>query len=230
MSKFKVFFAILTLGYQLQSQVLAISFDREFVEQLAQQSVLDSLSGVANRKISVSAAKLDPRIIIKSCDQNLQANIPDINNSRNVNVKITCEGSTPWNLYVPVKVAVNAPVVVAKFAIDRGSMLTPDNIHVAYVDEKRLRGEAIANPNSLYGAKAKRNIVKGKSISPNHVCSVCKGDSVTLIASSSSFNIKTSGTSISNGHLGDKVRVKNNRSGKLVTGRVTGVNKVTINL
>ncbi|REL30306.1 flagellar basal body P-ring formation chaperone FlgA [Thalassotalea euphylliae] len=230
MSKSKILFTFLTLCYQLQSQAIATSFDRDFIEGLAKRSVEDSFTDVSNRKVSVTAAKLDPRIVIKPCDQNLQANIPDIHNSRNVNVKITCEGSSPWNLYVPVKVTIDAPVVVAKYAIDRGSMLTPDNIQIAYVDEKRLRGEAIGDVNTLYGAKAKRNIVKGKAISPNHVCSVCKGDNVTLIALSSTFSIKTSGTSVSNGHVGDKVRVKNNRSGKLVTGRVSGVNKVTINL
>ena len=230
MSKSNILFTILALCYLLQLPATAASFDRTFIEDLAKRSVEDSFTQINNRQVSVTAAKLDPRITIKPCDENLHANIPDIHNSRNVNVKISCEGSSPWSLYVPVKVIINAPVVVAKYAIDRGSLLTPDNIQVAYIDEKRLRGEAIVDASSLYGAKTKRNLVKGKVISPNHICSVCKGDNVTLIARSNTFSIKTSGTSVSNGHVGDKVRVKNNRSGKLVTGLVSGVNKVTINL
>ncbi|NMP32870.1 flagellar basal body P-ring formation protein FlgA [Thalassotalea sp. M1531] len=228
MSKTKIFLTFLILSCQQFCFAKANTYDHQFIENLAKTSVLVSLPKSKEKKIVVETVKLDPRIVIKPCKNQLSANIPENSRSRNVNVKITCEGSTPWSLYVPVKVTETKAVLIATQPIDKGSVLTPDNVKVRYLPTLKVRGEVITTSNNVIGAKAKRNISSGKPISKRYICLVCKGDNVSLIAKSDSLQIKTAGTSINSGHLGDKVRVRNDRSGKLVTGRVTGLNKVTI--
>jgi len=119
--------------------------------------------------------------------------------------------------------------VVTLSAIDKGSVLTLENIGLKYVDEKRIRGERMTNPTILIGAKSKRTLSMGTAITRKNICSVCKGDSVTIEAKSSSLSIRTDGVSMGNGHIGDKVKIKNERSGKIVNAKVSGLNKVEIN-
>ncbi|WP_448213139.1 flagellar basal body P-ring formation chaperone FlgA [Colwellia sp. MEBiC06753] len=228
MSKTNIFLTFIALCCQYSVAAFATNFDRDYLEHFAEKTVRDGIPDQDNKKVSVTANQLDPRIVIEPCDSQLSANIPENHNSRNVNVKISCDGSNPWFIYVPVKVSIEVPVLVAKQAIDKGSVLTQDNVAIEYQNESQLRGEVLKKQDDAIGAKAKRNIYRGRAISPNQICTVCKGDSVTLVASSSLIEIKTEGTSISDGHLGDEVKVKNNRSGKLVTGLVTDLNKVTI--
>ena len=71
---------------------------------------------------------------------------------------------------------------------------------------------------------------KDSAIYSNNVCIVCKGEMVTILANSSSFQIKTNGTALSDGTVGEQVRIKNNRSGKVISARVKAINKVVINL
>jgi len=228
MSNIKTFLTFLLVNFQAISYAWEVSYDHNYIENLATNTVLASFSEKKSHQIKVVAAQLDPRIHIKACDKPLSANIPENHKSRNVNVKITCDGSIPWSLWVPTKVTVTKTVLVAKQAIDKGSILTENQLELVQLPEYKIRGEVLNSLSIAVGAKAKRNISKGKPIAKKQLCTVCKGDTVTLIASNSLLQIKTAGTSIENGFLGDSIKVKNNRSGKLVTGRVSGVNKVTI--
>jgi flagella basal body P-ring formation protein FlgA len=67
-------------------------------------------------------------------------------------------------------------------------------------------------------------------ISPRNICLVCKGESVTIIAKSNDFMIKTIGKALSDGSKGEEVKVRNSKSGRIINARVESVNKVIINL
>ncbi|MFD2168113.1 flagellar basal body P-ring formation chaperone FlgA [Thalassotalea euphylliae] len=230
MSKTKIFLTFLFMCCQLLTTTVADTYDREYVENLAHETAMAWFATDDSKHVSVEVSKLDPRIIIKPCAADLVANIPENHSSRNVNIKISCVSSTPWQMYVPVRVKTMVPVVIANQTISKGSMLTEDNVEVAMMAETKVRGERVTDLSAVIGAKSQRNISKGRNITRRNICIVCKGDSVTLVAKNSILQIKTTGTSISSGHLGDNVKVRNDRSGKLVTGQITGLNKVTINL
>lgn len=230
MSKTKIFLTFLLSLIYFSTAANAETYDRAYLENLAKNAVTEAFVNDSSEHISITVSRLDPRLVIQPCDGQLNANIPEKLSGRNVNVKINCSGSTPWHLYVPVRLSVQAPALVAKQAISKDSVLTENNVEIVFVDKHQIRGEPITNINDVLGAKTKRNISQGKSINRRHICLVCKGDQVILEAASSVLSIKTAGTSLGNGHLGDKVRVKNNRSGKTVFGIIKGINKVAINL
>ena len=210
--------------------VLAAQYDREYIENLAKSFVEESLPNDENHKREISVAKLDPRIVIKPCQLPLSANIPEKRSSRNVNVKISCSDSTPWQLYLPVRVKTLVKVLVTTMPINKGSVLDDSNSAVIYQSEQTLRGEYIASSEGIWGAKATRNIAKGRSITKRNICIVCKGENVVLVAQSDTFSIKTAGKALSNGGIGDEVRVKNVQSGRTVTAEVKAINKVVITL
>ncbi len=230
MRKTKLFITFLTFQAIVVSFCHAQIYDRAYIENFAKRQLTSSLSTSDDKKVSVQITKIDPRVRIKPCLSELSANIPQNHNGRNVNIEISCDDSTPWSIYIPSRVRIMAPIVVALSAIDKGSRLTSDNIGIRYVDEKRIRGEKIKNPNEIIGAKSQRTLSSGSTITRKNICVVCKGDSVTIEAISAVLNIKTTGIALSNGYIGDKIRVKNERSGKLVSARVSGLNTVKIKL
>jgi flagellar basal body P-ring formation protein FlgA len=230
MRKTKLFITFLAFYAIWASFSQAQMYDRAYLENFAKRQLASSLSTSDDKKVSIHVTPIDPRVRIKPCQSELSANIPQNHNGRNVNIEISCDDSTPWSLYIPSRVSIMAPIVVALSAIDKGSRLTSDNIGIRYVDEKRIRGEKIADPSGILGAKSKRTLSSGSTITRRNICVVCKGDSVTIEAVSDVLNIKTSGIAQSNGYIGDKIRVKNERSGKLVSARISGLNTVEIKL
>ncbi len=208
----------------------AMEFDKAYIENLAKSHVEKSIPVLANKKVNITVSKIDPRVNIKPCQSPLSANIPENSKGRNVNVKISCSDSISWQLYIPVRIKTMVELLVATSTISKGSVLDTDNTAIIFKDEATLRGEIISHNNGILGAKAKRGISKGSAITKRNICLVCKGESVTIIARSKSFLIKTTGTALSNGAVGDQVRVKNKQTGRTVTGKVKAINQVVITL
>ena len=190
----------------------------------------ENLSAPPQGKMIIKVARIDPRIAIKPCQNALMANIPEKEQLRNINVKISCPDATPWKMYLSAKVALTYPVLVAKSTIAKGSTLTEFNTEIQYIAANKIRGEKLSSHTSVLGAKSQRRIAQGRPINKKHICTVCKGDSVTIIAKSANFSIKTHGIALSSGNVNEQIRVKNTRSGKVITPQVWAINQVIINL
>jgi len=204
--------------------------DRASIEALVIDFLKEKTSTPIDGKITITVANIDPRVIIKPCQQTLALNIPEKDIGRNVNVKITCPDSISWMMYLPAKIIKKFPVVVARNIIDKGTTLTSANIEVQYLPQNKIRGIKLTHISSALGSKAKKRIGKGRTINKRNVCLVCKGDAVTIIAKSSQFMIKTQGIALSSGTMNQQIKVKNKRSGTIITPKVTAINQVTINL
>ena len=207
-----------------------ILYDRAYIKHLAKITVEQIIPVPANGKTIVSPSNIDPRINIKPCSESLQANIPENYSSRNVNVKIFCSGSIPWQIYLPVKVSIQIPVVVATRKINKGMLLSADNIGIEWRDLYKTRGQTLDDPTKLYGARSFRNVNHGKLLSEQMICVVCKGENVTIIAQSNDLMIKTEGIALKNAMFGQQVPVKNTHSGKTITAQVKTMNQVVIHL
>jgi flagella basal body P-ring formation protein FlgA len=58
---------------------------------------------------------------------------------------------------------------------------------------------------------------------------VCKGDIISIFAKTSTLTIKTQGVALKDGNLGEQIQVKNQKSGKIVSGRVKDVDSIEVN-
>lgn len=206
------------------------TWDKAYLENFAKKHLEEKLLPPEEGKISISVASIDPRITIKPCQQKLIANIPEKTTSRNVNVKISCGDSTPWQIYLHARIERTFPVVVASTTIEKGVMLSRDNINIQFIASNKIRGQKFTKLKAILGSKAEKRIGKGRAINTRNVCLVCKGDSVTITAKSSNFNIKTQGIALSSGNLNKQIRVKNTRTGKIIRPKVTAINQVAIHL
>ena len=207
-----------------------MTFDRAYIENFAKTFVEKQLTPAPDAKVEVVVSTIDPRVQIKPCESPLQANIPENHNGRNVNIKISCADSRPWQIYLPVKIMTTVPVLVATENINKGTRLENSNIGIVYQPQNRIRGESLNQANLVLGGRAKRSVSKGTPITRRNICIVCKGDSVTIIAQSDDFTIRTTGIALKDGNIGEQIRVKNKQSGKTITARISAINKVIIDL
>jgi flagella basal body P-ring formation protein FlgA len=206
------------------------TWDRAYIEAFAKKHLEAKILPPVGGKISISVANIDSRITIKPCQQELIANIPEKTTSRNVNVKISCADSTPWQMYLHARIEKTFAVVVATATIDKGTMLSRENISIQYLGSNKIRGKKFTDIAAVLGSKAEKRIGKGSVINTKNVCLVCKGDSVTITAQSSNLMIKTQGIAVTSGNLNKQIKVKNTRSGKVIRTKVTAINQVSIHL
>lgn len=226
----KLFFFFLSLLLIKQPIATAIELDSAFIERFAVDYLIKQFPSTDEEKVRISVAQLDSRIIIKPCKIPLTANIPEKASTRNVNIKISCDESTPWKIYLSAKVEITKAVLIATSTISKGDMLDESNVELAYIAKNKIRGDKLTDTAIVFGAKAKKRIAEGRAISKRSICLVCKGDRVTIIVSSKSFNIKTQGIALSSGNIDEQVSVRNTRSSKVITPRVSAINQVVIHL
>jgi len=230
MRTIKVFLSIMYFIALFPLVSSATTWDIAYIESFAKSYLESKIAPPSGGRISFNVANIDPRVIIKPCQVPLKANIPENTSRRNVNIKITCEDSTSWKIYLPAKIERTFAVVVASTTIEKDDMLTKQNIAIEYIAKNRIRGEKLTDINAVLGSKAEKRIGAGRTITKKNVCLVCKGDAITIIAKTESFMIKTKGTALSSGNLNQQIRVKNSRSGRVIKPKISAVNQVTINL
>lgn len=211
--------------------VAAITYSKEEIQAFAVEHAEKVYPSNPNENIKGVATRMDSRIQIKPCKQELSFTAPNISAySRNLTVRVRCLDSNGWSLYVPVKMQILVPILVAAGTIEQGDTLTSSSVKLAMVDKSYMRKNTLANDKKVLGAKAKQQILAGQAILNNNLCFVCKGELVTIEANTQGLSVKASGYAMSDGSFGDMIRVRNKSSKRIVNGRVTDVGKVKISL
>ncbi|RTK92909.1 MAG: flagellar basal body P-ring formation protein FlgA [Rickettsiales bacterium] len=99
--------------------------------------------------------------------------------------------------------------------------ITLDNSHNSYLTEIK----------DVVGMQAKKYIASGQMIKNSDVASpniIKNGDPVNIIYSTGVINLKTIGTSMGAGAIGDMLKVKNSSSGAVLLGQIINKNTVKI--
>mgnify|MGYP003915022371 FL=1 len=207
---------------------------------LAQQTLLKKVKDYVSQEVNpeglsnirVKTLPLDRRIRIRPCSVPLTFELAQKRSyTRQFPVKVSCNGDTEtWKLFAQVHVNEYIETLVTTEHIAKGEIVDESKFAVTLVDKHRIRNRSTNSSKALIGGRAMRNIPRGYQISDSDVCLVCKGDDVAIVAKSEFMMIKTSGTAIENGSLGESIKVKNNSSDRIVKGVIGELRQVYVNL
>jgi flagella basal body P-ring formation protein FlgA len=180
-------------------------------------------------QLTVKAAHLDSRLKLSTCSEPLKTSVPGKQSlTGNITVLVSCN-TEGWQVYVPVRVKQLLPRVVAAKPLARGAVLSASDLMVQMIETRFQRGVVFEHPQQIIGSKVKRNVNMGDAIQGNDICLVCRNDAVLIKAGRSGLDIVTKGTALSDGSLGEQIRVQNAKSKRVVDGIITGVGEVTVN-
>jgi flagellar basal body P-ring formation protein FlgA len=177
---------------------------------------------------------LDARIRLQACGATLVAFTHQQRvglGRQTIGVKFQSE--TPWTVYVPVTVKLIEPVVVAAKASSAMHVLRVTGVVVKQVDVGALHHGYLSDTKLVVGQQLKYPLAMGSVISQNAVKSekiVRGGEMITLIAVVGSIQVKMNGTAMADGSLGQRVRVKNSSSKRVMEGVVDGPGIVRVKL
>ncbi len=230
MSKLKILLLFSCFSNLFSPYTLSQEFDSVYLENLIKTYLEQQLTIPEQGKLQIEISAIDPRIKIKSCDQLLKISTPKKHKSRNINVQISCDSPNSWRIFVTAKISQVIPVVVAQRYIAKGSPLSSDNLMVISKETFKIRGEYITALDKLTGVKATKSISKGKIINRKNTCLVCKGEQVIINANANNFNIQTSGIALMDGIKNQTIKVKNSRSGRIISAKIKSSTQVEINL
>ena len=173
---------------------------------------------------SVTAGSLDSRLRLARCDVPLEAFQPS--GSRmlgNTTVGVRCTSSSVWTLYVPVSVSLFGDVVVAARPLPRSHLLTAADLKLARRDLAQLHAGYYSNIDQLVGKQAGRNIALDTAVSSLLVkepLAVRRGQRISLVATAGGLEVRMTGEAMSDGTAGERIRVRNLHSKRIIDGIV----------
>ncbi|MCL9783910.1 flagellar basal body P-ring formation protein FlgA [Vibrio sp. S4M6] len=198
------------------------------IQKAAQEHVLRTVKSEPGTQLTAHAASIDSRIRASNCPEPLSTSSNSKNPAAsNITVLVSCP-SDNWRVYVPVRLTLTGPQVVAKHNLDRGQILNNSDVTVGMVDLLKQRRQGFSSPSGILGAKLKRNIRAGEAIESSDICVVCRNETVVIKAIHNGMAITTKGTALTDGSQGEQIKVKNNKSNRIIVGRVTGIAEVTV--
>jgi len=182
----------------------------------------------------IEVGRLDPRLRLPACGNPLQTFATGTRPTVGaVTVGVRCESHKPWTLYVSARVAVYGPVVVAAEPLPRGTPVTPQHVRVERRDLSTLSFGWLTAPEQALGRITKRPYRPGQVLQPNQLEEpklVRRGEQVIVRASAGGLEISINGQALADGVRGERIRVRNLRSKRIIEGEVVDAGVVRVNI
>jgi len=198
--------------------------------ETAYRYINSALEGAADKEIHISP--LNKNLRLHSCSQPLDAFItPGVKLSGRTTIGVRCSGSKPWKIYVTAVINIFDNVVIADAYILRGSRLAPSQLRTEKRNIATLTRGYFTKPADVIGKIAKTAINKEKVVTPYSLASaklVQRGKNVTIVAKSDTVTVKMNGNAMSDGHMGEIIKVKNLRSHRIIDAEVIDTNLVRV--
>jgi len=203
----------------------------EDIKAAAESWLRESLGG-GDERIVPKAGHLDDRLQLPSCDTPLEVSVK--NGEKTLGrmvVGVRCPGGRPWNVYLPVHVALMDEVLVAARSLPRNHRLEAGDLEISNRDVSELSGGYLTDPSAILGHELRRPVVGGMVITDGLVAPpvlVERGQIVTLTVDSGSLSIRMTGKALMDGSENQRIRVENVASGRIVEGLVRSAQVVQV--
>lgn len=190
---------------------------------------LPEMNRDADTAIKVNA--VDRRLKLAHCDQvtfNLASGSHLIGKT---SVRVICNKPKAWSFYVTASISRFDNIYIANGSLNRGHIVRESDVYKSRKDLAKLPFGYITNPKDVIGKQLKRHVQAGRILTPSQLINpivIKRGEIISLQSKSNGFAISMKGTAMSNGAIGDRIRVKNSSSKRIVEGTVSQAGIVNI--
>jgi len=179
-----------------------------------------------NQNSTIETGHLDPRLRLNKCDQPLTVSpLGRRINAANMTVMVKCETSTPWTVYIPIKIKTYITIAIANRPLSRDTPITKSDISFEKREINRLSRSYFESPDNLIGRIPKRSLTKGSVISPRDLAIkkvISKGSRISILAKTGGITVRMPGLALSDAGTGDQIQVQNLSSKRNIQATVMG--------
>lgn len=224
-----LFISLFFLGCGIYSQVLnastpPVTHSHNAIQTAAKEFLINSIDTGKYSRINIQTGSMDNRLQLQQCSTPLTNKLaPGAQLRGKTTVHVQCTGDNPWTVYLSAQIQLFTQVIQTVEPLDRGHILKKSDLIATEVDISRLNNGYFTDMKNLLGKQLKRRLPQNKLIKPNYVKSptlVKRGELVSIIAKNTGYSVKMTGTAMMSGAKGDRVRVKNTSSKRIVEGTV----------
>ncbi len=228
----------------LMTTLLLIDPARAFAQQGIQdrQAIIDSVHRYLTQTVQqrqgrheIHVGHIDPRLRLPACQGPLLVNHAYGHAPiGKLNLTVRCQKQKkPWQIYVTARVDEYQKVLVSNSYLPRNRAISRADLHLEEKNIATLNRGYYRQADAILGLIVKRPLRAGQVISPGALrppLLVKRGEKVTIVAKRKGLAVRMVGRALADGALGASIRVRNNRSKRVIEGRVSAAGIVQASL
>lgn len=204
---------------------------RRLDAELVERAVLEALSPLTNESTSLRITRIPATGFLPAGELRFSVEIPS-RLERNFYVPVTVSvGEEQVKLQVSVAAVRLVSVVVPAHRVERGDLLGLADVTVRTIDAFDAPRGAYESTADVLGTAALRPLMPGIPLAAGMVqrpSVVQRGERVRLVSTFGALEVSVAAEAMEPGTLGQRIRVRNTESRRIVTARVRGAGEVFI--
>jgi flagella basal body P-ring formation protein FlgA len=211
--------AILALSAQA---IQATNFQSH--ESIKTASIDYLASKIQYKDFKITISELDKRLKLPNCNQPLE-----VFTHRNkiklgrLSVGVRCIGEPSWTIYNRASINAFKNVIVLNQPVKRGEIITRNHLLLQHEAIAGIKQDFFTNPELAINQQATRNLAVGTILRKKHLTLpklVKRGQKITISAHSPVIDIQMTGLALMDGTKGQRIRVKNEQSKRIIEATV----------
>ncbi len=191
-------------------------------------TLTDGLDG----EIEIQVGQLDQRLQLTRCAQVPTAQLaPGARREGQTTIQVRCAGPVSWSLFIPVRIERYLSVVVLDRPVERQQMIGPADLRLERQAVSSLTSGYFSDLESVIGLRTRRRLAAGQVLIPAHVEQpplIKRGQEITIYAVKPGLTVQMKGIALEDGRLGQRIRIRNSSSKRIVEGYVESADTVRI--
>lgn len=203
--------------------------DGQQITHLSEQAVLAQMrrhpATAGATRIEASAAALDSRLAFTPCSKPISVSADLQRLQGRINARVSCTAPSPWTIYVPLELRLFRPVLVTKRDLQRGDTIAAEDIELRERNVLASTAPALTRADEVIGQQVKRPLAAGSLLQApalEQPVLVRRGDRISVDSAPGTVSVRISGEALGTARRGERVRVKNLQSGRIIDAVVTG--------
>ncbi|NUT75295.1 flagellar basal body P-ring formation protein FlgA [Pseudomonas sp. C1C7] len=185
-------------------------------------------------RYEIQVNQLDPRLRMPMCDKELTASLESpAKPLGRVTVKVRCEGSSPWTVFVPAQVRLFRDVVTTTRPLRRTGIVEPEDVILRERDISAINQGYLTSLDQAIGQRLTRPMVADQVVTLVNLEQaevIRKGDQVVITARSGTLSVRMPGEALANGGMSEQIRVKNLNSQRVIKAQVIAPGQVEVSM
>jgi flagella basal body P-ring formation protein FlgA len=230
MIKTSLIILALALGVFTSGQAEQKFQSHDSIYKLVKDTVTQNINTASEYEISV--LPLDSQLKLPECTEALEAfTATDSIKAGRISIGVRCNAEKKWSISTSAIIKIYETVIVLSRPVERGELITRQHLAVEKRDVSKLRGDFITQAEQVENKQAARYLPAGailglKSVTEPRV--IKRGDKVVISTTQPAFAIRMNGAAMMDGSKGQRIRVKNENSGRIISATVIEAGLVAV--
>jgi len=170
-------------------------------------------------EIRIEAGPLDSSRLTP-CDALQTYTPPGTRSIGRTHVGVRCLSPSPWNILVPVRIAVIGDYLTARRSLVARQTVGPDDLATARGDLAQLPRGAITDPAEAIGKTLRNSVISGQVLRADQLITkpvIRQGQQVRVLVQGEGYAVRSEGKALNNAAPGEVARIKM-PSGRTISG------------